>query len=214
MSPERTAAVPDVAIVEYFNDKLREHGPGARGVDWNGEDAQRLRFRKFAEVIDPTRPATVTDLGCGTGNFAAYLDAHGRDVDYLGIDASADMIAAARTQLQGRPRTELVQAERCVRRTDYVLANGIFNCRLHVDDATWFDYITATIDDMVAHADRAAAFNCLTKYSDADRMREYLYYSDPCRLFDYCKRTHSRDVALWHDYGAYEFIIVVRKEPA
>jgi len=30
-------------------------------------------------------------------------------------------------------------------------------------------------------------------------------------LFDYCKRTYSRDVALLHDYGLYEFTILVRK---
>ena len=57
------------------------------------------------------------------------------------------------------------------------------------------------------------AFNCLTSYSDPERMQPYLYYSDPLRLFDHCKRRYARDVALWHDYGAYEFMIVVRKVP-
>ncbi len=56
------------------------------------------------------------------------------------------------------------------------------------------------------------AFNCLTSYSDADKMREYLYYADPCALFDLCKRRYSRNVALLHDYGLYEFTILVRKQ--
>ena len=50
----------------------------------------------------------------------------------------------------------------------------------------------------------------LTSYSDPDRMRPDLYYGDPCRLFDHCKRRYSRHVALLHDYGLYEFTILVR----
>jgi hypothetical protein len=55
------------------------------------------------------------------------------------------------------------------------------------------------------------AFNALTSYSDPERMKNTLYYADPCRLFDLCKREFSRDVALLHDYGLYEFTILVRK---
>jgi hypothetical protein len=55
------------------------------------------------------------------------------------------------------------------------------------------------------------AFNCLTSYSDAERKRDYLYYADPCALFDLCKRRYSRNVALLHDYGLYEFTLLVRK---
>ena len=48
---------------------------------------------------------------------------------------------------------------------------------------------------------------------DADRMQGYLYYADPCALFDRCKRCYSRNVALLHDYDLYEFTILVRKRP-
>ena len=51
----------------------------------------------------------------------------------------------------------------------------------------------------------------LTIYSDSDKMRDYLYYADPGVLFDLCKRRYSRNVALLHDYGLYEFTILVRK---
>jgi hypothetical protein len=52
----------------------------------------------------------------------------------------------------------------------------------------------------------------LTKYSDADRMRGDLYYGDPAFFFDHCKRSFSRNVALLHDYGLYEFTILVRPD--
>jgi len=51
----------------------------------------------------------------------------------------------------------------------------------------------------------------LTKYSDREYMKEYLYYADPLFIFDYCKRNFSKKVALIHDYELYEFTILVRK---
>ena len=67
-----------------------------------------------------------------------------------------------------------------------------------------------SIADLAALGRRGFAFNALTRYSDADRRRPDLYYADPLELFDRCKRTYSRFVALLHDYPLYEFTIVVR----
>jgi len=58
------------------------------------------------------------------------------------------------------------------------------------------------------------SFNMLTRYSDADRMaqRPDLFYGDPLFFFDFCKCEFSRNVALLHDYGLYDFTILVRKD--
>ncbi len=211
MTSKRATDVPDPAIVEYFSAKLREHGATSRGVDWNGDAAQLLRFRQMVRVIPAGQTVTVADLGCGYGAFLDYLDAAGIRCRYRGIDASSEMVAAARSRFAGRPDAEFVEASGCTDTCDYTIANGIFNVRLDVDDARWLDYIVASLDDINAHTKRAFAFNCLTRYSDRELMRGYLYYADPCALFDYCKQHYAKDVALWHDYGAYEFTIVVRK---
>ena len=58
---------------------------------------------------------------------------------------------------------------------------------------------------------RGFAFNMLTSYSDPDRMRSDLFYGDPRHFFDHAKRTFSKQVALLHDYGLYEFTILVRR---
>ena len=44
-------------------------------------------------------------------------------------------------------------------------------------------------------------------------MREELFYADPGWIFDQCMRRYSRHVALLHDYGLYEFTVLVRKSP-
>jgi hypothetical protein len=58
---------------------------------------------------------------------------------------------------------------------------------------------------------RGFAFNCLTYYSDPPKRKDYLYYGDPRFFFDLCQRRYSRNVALRHDYGLFEFTILVRK---
>jgi hypothetical protein len=71
--------------------------------------------------------------------------------------------------------------------------------------------VEETLDALDRTSRSGFAFNCLTSYSDADKMRDYLYYADPCALFDLCKKRYSRNVAILHDYDLYEFTILVRK---
>ncbi len=92
------------------------------------------------------------------------------------------------------------------------MASGIFNVRMGRSDEEWWTYLKATLDVLDGCSRQGFAFNCLTSYSDAEKMRDYLYYADPCAVFDYCKRNYSRNVALLHDYKLYEFTIHIRKQ--
>jgi hypothetical protein len=83
--------------------------------------------------------------------------------------------------------------------------------RLGENDGDWLKYIEDTLDILNQTSKKGFAFNCLTSYSDEDKKRDYLYYADPCMLFDICKKKYSRNVSLLHDYGLYEFTILVRK---
>ena len=123
------------------------------------------------------------------------------------------MIRSAKDRYVQKPNANFAVAAEPTAVADYGIASGIFNVRLGHSDAEWREYLQATLDILDRTSKRGFAFNCLTSYSDADKMRDYLYYADPCALFDLCKRRHSRHVALLHDYGLYEFTILVRKLP-
>ena len=43
-------------------------------------------------------------------------------------------------------------------------------------------------------------------------MQPRLFYADPARLFTHCKTRYARNVALLHDYGLYEFTLLIRKD--
>jgi hypothetical protein len=121
------------------------------------------------------------------------------------------MIDASRERLATHGNARLLHANAPDEVSDYGIASGIFNVRMGRDNAQWEEYLLATLDTLDRTSRRGFAFNCLTSYSDPDNMRDHLLYADPCRLFDFCKRRYSRQVALLHDYGLYEFTMLVRK---
>ncbi|WGT62679.1 class I SAM-dependent methyltransferase [Variovorax paradoxus] len=209
--PRETALLSEVAT--YYSDKLAQHGQSPRGVDWNGPEGQTLRFQELCRVIDGSRPYSLTDLGCGYGALHDHLAAKGHDFSYLGVDVSESMIQAARERLRNRAKVRLLQAGSPDEVSDYGIASGIFNVRLGRTDAEWRAYLEQTLDQLDRGSRIGFAFNCLTSYSDTDRMRADLYYADPCQFFDLCKRRYAKNVALLHDYGLYEFTILVRKQP-
>ena len=211
MAEDATAMLGDVA--RYFASKLEEHGTTARGVDWNGDAAQTLRFDELLRIVDVAGRFSINDLGCGYGALLNHLDARGLEVDYTGIDVSAEMARAGARRFGDRADADFICAARPNREADYSVASGIFNVRLERSDAEWRGYIEATLDLLHAASRRGFSFNCLTSYSDAWKMRDELYYADPCALFDLCKRRYSKSVALLHDYGLYDFTILVRKQP-
>jgi SAM-dependent methyltransferase len=199
------------AVERYYSGRFAQHGATARGVDWNSEDSQALRFMQLLKVADGVGSTFgLNDFGCGYGALVDYLARSGYDVRYRGFDVSAAMLEHARQAYGNPPRVVFVEREDELDPADFTVASGIFNVRLDVPDADWRAYVEATLETLVGLSLRGFAFNMLTTYSDADKMRPDLYYGDPGWFFDFCKRRYSRNVALLHDYGLYEFTMIVR----
>jgi hypothetical protein len=195
---------------KYYDDKLAQFGPTPGGVDWNSEASQRLRFDQLFRAVGPTWPASISsinDYGCGYGALWSYLESRAFTVEYCGYDASAKMIDAAE-RLHGGAGPRFTSDRRALEPADLTVASGIFNVKLQAQDEAWWQYVIDTIVDLVAVSRRAVAFNMLTLYSDPERRRSDLFYADPLRLFDHCKKL-TPFVALVHDYPLYEFTIAL-----
>jgi SAM-dependent methyltransferase len=210
---EISSSVVDILsdVERYYASKLRSHGPTARGVDWNGPESQELRFLQLARIITDMRDGSVTDVGCGYGGLLRFLRAHGFGGGYVGTDISSDMIAAARKSCDPSDNAEFHVTPRPSARTDFAVASGLFNVRLDHSNDAWLSYVKDVLDILDQVAGKGFAFNALTAYSDEDKKRPDLYYMDPLWAFDYCKKRFARNVALLHDYGLYEFTVLVRK---
>jgi SAM-dependent methyltransferase len=195
---------------QYYEAKLREHGPSPRGVDWNSQESQEVRFRQLARLFEDEAHATVLDYGCGFGALAAYLRSRGHQGVYAGFDVSPQMIEAGRRFLGAYSGCSLTADRATISPADYVVASGLFNVRMEASDAAWREYIVTVLEDMRRLSVRGFGFNVLTSHSDPERRRDYLYYADPVEWFEHCRRNYSRQVALLHDYGLFEFTVLVR----
>ena len=198
-------------VAAYYSAKLAEFGETPRGVDWNSKESQLLRFKQLSKVIEESHDFALNDLGCGYGALVGYLNSNYQNFLYNGYDISSDMVDAAQTRYAKYPNAHFAVASKPMEIADYSIASGIFNVRLGRSDLEWQEVLEDTLTVLNSNSRKGFAFNCLTLYSDADKMLDYLYYADPGVLFDLCKRRYSRHVALLHDYGLYEFTIIVRK---
>ena len=197
-------------VAAYYTDRLRRFGRVPAGVDWRDAASQALRFDQLLHVVrEPD--GSLVDLGCGYGALLPHMRAHGFQGFYHGVDIAPEMVSAATEQHVGDPRAAFELGAAPALPADYAVASGIFNVRLGTTEANWRDYVETTIATLDQAGTKGFAFNCLTSYSDADRMRPDLFYADPGAFFDLCKRRYSRQVALLHDYGLYEFTLIVRK---
>lgn len=197
-------------VKEYYTEKIKINGVGAKGVDWNSIESQYLRFEQLCNVINKEQ-FSIVDYGCGYGELVNYIDSKYLKYDYFGFDISDEMLAEAEKLFQANSNVKF-SSQLNENKTDYVIASGLFNVKLNLaTNEAWLAYILETLNNINYLSVNGFSFNALTVYSDNDYMKDYLYYSDPLFLFDYCKRNFSKNVALLHDYNLYEFTIIVRK---
>ncbi|CAN5492971.1 class I SAM-dependent methyltransferase [soil metagenome] len=202
-------------INNFYREKLKEYGASAEGMGWRDTSSQEIRFKQLIKVIDSSIPFSINDVGSGSGDLITLLKSEFKDqFSYSGYDNLKEMTELAKKQF---PESKTIKFKTIkdyadLDQADYSVASGIFNVKNSIDASDWQQYILATITTLSLYSRKGFAFNALTSYSDTDKMKSDLYYSDPLFLFDYCKTKFSKNVALLHDYGIYDFTILVRKE--
>ncbi|HMY36489.1 MAG TPA: class I SAM-dependent methyltransferase [Bacteroidia bacterium] len=198
-------------VSAYYTNKINEFGVSPRGVDWNSEQSQTMRFEKLCNLLPSDQRFSLLDFGCGYGALYDFLKPKYKAISYTGYDISEKMIEAAQAKYPDSNCVWIHGNPTLLSEFDYVVASGIFNVKLDQTYGDWQDYIEKTIDQMNVLSNKGFSFNILTKYSDAEFMKDHLYYADPCYYFDYCKTKFAKNIALLHDYDLYEFTILVRK---
>ncbi|WP_281637388.1 class I SAM-dependent methyltransferase [Flavobacterium marginilacus] len=197
-------------IKGYYSSKIKQFGATPQGVDWNSVESQELRFEVLSSLINNQDHFSILDYGCGFGSMLTYFETKYQSFEYIGFDVSEDMITVALNKFSTKQNVKW-STRLPIEKTDYVIASGIFNVKLENTNEDWLTYILETLMKIDESCVKGFSFNVLTKYSDKEYMKDYLYYADPLLLFDYCKKNFSKNVALLHDYNLYEFSIIVRK---
>lgn len=198
-------------VDRYYSDKIITYGTTPQGVDWSSPESQFLRFEQLLKVCGDKNHFSINDYGCGYGALLDYMNSQNYQFSYFGYDISTLMLNEANKRYHNSSNLVFCNRQSDLPVSDYTVASGIFNVKQDIEIDEWEKYILCVLNDLFQLSHIGFAFNILTKYSDADKMRSDLYYADPCFLFDYCKKNFSRNVAILHDYNLYEFTVIVRK---
>jgi SAM-dependent methyltransferase len=179
-------------------------------VDWNGSESQRLRHAQFLRLLGPDRDAAVLDLGCGYGDFLAFLREVGHRGRYAGWDVAPEMLAAARAIHGEGPDQSLHLGAVPDEPQDYAIASGVLNVKGGVPDADWAGYAEEVIETLARSGRKGFGFNMLSLSSDPEKRHPHLFYADPAAMLRHCLDRYGRHAAVLQDYGLWEFTLLVR----
>ena len=112
----------------FYEEHIRRFGFGFRALGFGRRASQEKRFAA-ALALGDLHGKRVLDVGCGFGDFLAWLHARGVEPEYTGIDIVRPAIERARSRFKGaNARFLLGDALTFMKGEpyDYVVASGIF----------------------------------------------------------------------------------------
>jgi SAM-dependent methyltransferase len=196
-------------IVELYEGRLAAYGYDVRTVGWGSKADQSLRFEVLSREIDFSKKR-ILDVGCGFGDFAAFLEAKGfSDYSYVGVDISPKLIEEATKRFGGTGRVfkvlNLLDSPE-IGMFDVVVCSGALSFK--VEDNLGLAH--AMLTRMFAVSREAVCVNFLS--SRVDYQLEKNFHFEPESMLAYALSL-SRWVRIYHDYPLYEFTVQILREP-
>jgi len=168
---------PENETVRWYEDKVRRFGFDHRGLGFRTRTSQERRFDALLAVGE-LDGRSVLDVGCGFGDFLAFLEQRGIRARYTGLDVCAPMIERCKAVYAGRRDASFEVADvldyEPDRTYDYVFASGIFG----LDAPGARERIRPTLARMFSWCRVGMAANFLSSRSPVPA--EGRVYVDPC----------------------------------
>ena len=80
----------------YYTKRISEFGATPKGVDWNGEDSQFMRFSQLMKIADGFNDQfSLLDFGCGYGYLSYYLHYKSKKRNIIASDYDETKITVA-----------------------------------------------------------------------------------------------------------------------
>ena len=185
----------------FYTNAYKKYGISARGLNWNSEDSQKIRFEVLAQFLkDKISTCSVVDAGCGFGDFYLFLQEKNLiPKSYVGIDCMQDFIDIAKLRLPNNTFTcrdilkdELVYA-------DWYIASGSLNILNSFD--TWM-----FLEKMLFYSKEGVLFNIL----EGDKISENFNYQKKEDIIKFAKRKGYK-VRVVEDYLPNDISVEIRK---
>ncbi|HVZ25411.1 MAG TPA: class I SAM-dependent methyltransferase [Sediminibacterium sp.] len=189
------------AIFRYHKALIQQYGRSHVGaLGWTDEEGQFIRFEVLAQIADLSSQS-VLDLGCGHGDFCAYLHDRFSQLRYFGVEQIPDILQVAIERYGHLEETLLFQGDFTVAdlpATDYILASGALSYR-NSDPL----FVVKAIEKLFHTCRKGLGFNLL---SEVDPPNGLLVAYDPGFIENYCRLLTSQ-TKLVRGYRANDFTI-------
>jgi len=199
--------IEKAAIIHYHRHRINEFNMGTvKSLGWKGDESQQKRFEVLSKLAD-LNGSSIMDLGCGQGDFKAFLDNRFSGFAYIGIDQMPEFIAEGERRYGHLANTEFYQTDFSsveLPTVDYVIASGALGYRCAKPN--WFNEVIAK---MYASATHALAFNMLDIATFPDH--PLLVGHDAEKVVAFCKILSSK-VELIRGYLEDDFTVVMHRE--
>lgn len=175
---------------------------GAMGA--HGRYLNATRYFNFSNKL-------VLDVGCGRGDFAAFLHAKGEIPWFcLGIDVLQDMVIEARKRQRDFPHFDFSHADYMEQNwtCDIVVAFSVFD-RKFGNTVDSHSYVRKMVEKMVLETTEGAYITFLSAYKTINDTGELLFY--PEEMFKFIRTLRER-VVLDCSYMPHSFSIITYTE--
>lgn len=187
-------------LVGFYDNLIKTYGTDdARGEGWSNKPNKQIRFEILAG-IEALDGCSLLDVGCGFGDFLAFLQTKITDFTYLGIDINPEMIKIAEEKY---PTGNFIAAdfgEFTGQNFDYIFSSGALSFKITDYKKIYFDYIKK----MFSLANKGVAFNMLNAIFHIDN-ETYAAYSIK-EVADYCA-TVTDKIVVRQDYLDQDFTV-------
>ncbi len=206
----------DRQTVERYSKRYLVHGESPLTVGWGSSEQQQYRFARALECAD-FAARTVLDVGCGFGDFFAFLRTRRVPIGkYVGIDINPEFIAVATKKYASAEFAcaSLIDAEEGRFASDIVVMLGLLNFKQEVLENPRYSRDMVTKGYSLCRETLIADFLSV-RITDDYPKEDFVYYYDPRKVLELGLEL-SPNVVLKHDYRPIpqrEMMLVVRRRP-
>lgn len=200
----------EAQVSDYYSDAFSKFGATPKGVDWNSEQSQHIRFCRLLKHLKIEPSSRILDFGCGYGELLKYMGNQQIPCQYEGYDLVESSIEAARKSY-GRTGAKFSTSFSPELTWDFVVMSGVFNVKGNVDFEKWTNYSISKIQFLLKKSERGLSFNMLTAFNDLHMRKNYLYYSEPQFFISKLELQKPFTIIVDHSYQMWEYTVTILK---
>jgi SAM-dependent methyltransferase len=194
-------------IIDRYTSRLETFGPTIDALASGSAERQETRFNVLSDIGD-LNGRTVLDLGCGLGDFYAFLQRRKISARYTGYDIVPGFIKHAEQKYRDADfEVRDIQENGIGGDFDYIVSSQVFNNRL--SDGSNIKLVQEVLSLCYNSCNRGVALDMMVDY--VDFKDDHLFYYKPEDIFSFCKSLTKR-VALRNDYPLFEFSVYMYKD--